>query len=876
MNHDAFISYSSIDVNIAMALCHYLEENKIRCWMAPRNIPGGAEYGDVINEAIKASRIFVIVYSGHSAQSQWCKAETNLALANGKIIIPLKIDDSIVSGAMQFYLNDKHWIDAFPNPEEHYDAVSVSIRHILDGNDLQIPNAYNPKSLRYPNKWLRLILVLFSSVFGLWGGLFCVASFVWLFSPRIRERLLCSTNDSWMLPIVIAVTAPIVFLLGILLSQLHPWLALRQWAKKESWQELGARKIIMGMVCGMLRLFVAWIFILLGGGFCCWFIIVFWQKISAEGTINAKTTLSILLNGGLLGIGMGVPIFKAGWALLDGNYSKFKFTPRRLFKWIAIILIPIILYGVIAYFSPSIIKEWQVDNSKDVTTQTAIQLFNAQKWDEGLVLASNKENTDVQFYLGLCYERGYGGVARNEEDAVYWYRRSAEKGNASALCNLGLMYEKKSDYTHASDLYAKAISNGSSTAKAFFADMLENGKGCQKDVDKAFRLYLEAATNGNEFAKLAADRMACLAPPLDKVDASIMSAVQTNVFVCSGAYNGMPILQVLQCDPLCSGNAIVVQPGSNLLERVNACNDGDMLFLLPGRYELDDVRIKKAISIIGLCEDVGGVVLCNANLSGGGEMLYLINLTVENKKSEGRIWIEDGTDFYANRCEFKGVKINLGRSSTNIIVGSTIQSSSHGVVLDADSRLALFNSLILSDGMEHYGIWCGMDSICTVMNSSVERFECGIKVDAGGVVAGLGVSIKDCASHFIQLDRAAYCWGMFLDMYGCTGGSICDGVWLSRDSNLYLAGCDIKNVAGDALSVHKGAVGMLVNCRVIDCERDGWCDGRLDVFNSQHSDVGIMTSDTGVVAILNKAPFVPDALGGRLSKKNVFGTIRLE
>ena len=42
MNHDIFISYSSKQKSIADGVCHYLEENGFKCWMAPRDIPVGA------------------------------------------------------------------------------------------------------------------------------------------------------------------------------------------------------------------------------------------------------------------------------------------------------------------------------------------------------------------------------------------------------------------------------------------------------------------------------------------------------------------------------------------------------------------------------------------------------------------------------------------------------------------------------------------------------------------------------------------------------------------------------------------------------------------------------------------------------------------
>ena len=39
MNHDVFISYSSQNSKAAQAICHTLEQHKIRCWIAPRDIP---------------------------------------------------------------------------------------------------------------------------------------------------------------------------------------------------------------------------------------------------------------------------------------------------------------------------------------------------------------------------------------------------------------------------------------------------------------------------------------------------------------------------------------------------------------------------------------------------------------------------------------------------------------------------------------------------------------------------------------------------------------------------------------------------------------------------------------------------------------------
>lgn len=131
MNHDVFISYSSRDKTTALAICHVLEEHRIRCWMAPRDIPPGADYGDVIDEAIVGCRLFVLVFSGPAALSQWVKGELNLAFTERKIIIPYRIDETPLKGAMRLILNQTHWIEAYPDAEARFGELVEAAERFL-------------------------------------------------------------------------------------------------------------------------------------------------------------------------------------------------------------------------------------------------------------------------------------------------------------------------------------------------------------------------------------------------------------------------------------------------------------------------------------------------------------------------------------------------------------------------------------------------------------------------------------------------------------------------------------------------------------------------------------------------------------------------
>ena len=54
MVFDVFISYPHQDKTMADAACARLEAEGIRCWMAPRDITPGADWGESIVDAIHA------------------------------------------------------------------------------------------------------------------------------------------------------------------------------------------------------------------------------------------------------------------------------------------------------------------------------------------------------------------------------------------------------------------------------------------------------------------------------------------------------------------------------------------------------------------------------------------------------------------------------------------------------------------------------------------------------------------------------------------------------------------------------------------------------------------------------------------------------
>ncbi len=83
MNHDVFISYSSKDKNKADAVCAKLEGEKIRCWIAPRDVHPGESWAGSIVDAINDSKVFVLVFSDGSNKSKQVVREVGEAVEKG-------------------------------------------------------------------------------------------------------------------------------------------------------------------------------------------------------------------------------------------------------------------------------------------------------------------------------------------------------------------------------------------------------------------------------------------------------------------------------------------------------------------------------------------------------------------------------------------------------------------------------------------------------------------------------------------------------------------------------------------------------------------------------------------------------------------------
>jgi hypothetical protein len=138
--HEVFISYSTKDKKWADAACAVLESHKARCWIAPRDITPGTEWGAAITSGIDACKIMVLIFSTDANNSAQVRREVELAISKGMPLIPCRIENVLPFGAMKYALSATHWLDAFTPPVERQMKVLAESVLSLLGRPLQSSN----------------------------------------------------------------------------------------------------------------------------------------------------------------------------------------------------------------------------------------------------------------------------------------------------------------------------------------------------------------------------------------------------------------------------------------------------------------------------------------------------------------------------------------------------------------------------------------------------------------------------------------------------------------------------------------------------------------------------------------------------------------
>jgi TPR repeat protein len=118
---------------------------------------------------------------------------------------------------------------------------------------------------------------------------------------------------------------------------------------------------------------------------------------------------------------------------------------------------------------------------------------------------AEKGDALAQYNLGLLYRKGRG-VTQDDVQARKWYDKAAVQGHAKAQYNLGTLYFNgegvPKDYQQALRWFRLAADQGEAIAQTKIAIMYEDAQGVPHDRVEAYKWYSLAITSGDKPATL--------------------------------------------------------------------------------------------------------------------------------------------------------------------------------------------------------------------------------------------------------------------------------------------------------------------------------------------------------------------------------------
>jgi TIR domain len=134
-SYSAFISYAKTDGESAQEICASLETRGFRCWIAPRDVRAGREYGNEIIRGIEKSRCLVLVLSEAANESPFVRREVERAVSKRKPVFPIRIEEVLPSPGLELFVSTTHWIDAWSG--SMHDHLSRLARDLGDESILE-------------------------------------------------------------------------------------------------------------------------------------------------------------------------------------------------------------------------------------------------------------------------------------------------------------------------------------------------------------------------------------------------------------------------------------------------------------------------------------------------------------------------------------------------------------------------------------------------------------------------------------------------------------------------------------------------------------------------------------------------------------------
>lgn len=186
-----FISHASKNFKLADEIRKLIEDRNISCWIAPRDIPPGASYGEEIAGAIEHCSSVIFLMTEDANQSRAVANELELAFRYQRVIIPIRLNSIEPAQSLKFFISNSQWVDAIYSPlKKRVDVLVNIINAAMNNAPIPAPAAENKTLLgtleRTLEGLIRYKMLSFITAFGI-IALITTAS--WLNSSKTLSHI---------------------------------------------------------------------------------------------------------------------------------------------------------------------------------------------------------------------------------------------------------------------------------------------------------------------------------------------------------------------------------------------------------------------------------------------------------------------------------------------------------------------------------------------------------------------------------------------------------------------------------------------------------------------------------------------------------------
>jgi hypothetical protein len=125
---DVFVSHSSADASVANEIVSGLEARAVSCWIAPRDVQPGPTFAAALYSAIESAPVFVVLMSAAANKSDHIARELAIADQMSKIVVPVRLEEFVATGAFCYYTRAAHFYRWHHAPEEVLARIAEQVQ----------------------------------------------------------------------------------------------------------------------------------------------------------------------------------------------------------------------------------------------------------------------------------------------------------------------------------------------------------------------------------------------------------------------------------------------------------------------------------------------------------------------------------------------------------------------------------------------------------------------------------------------------------------------------------------------------------------------------------------------------------------------------